>query len=213
MVPLVLVLAVLIGTVLFAISELRLRVPVQSLQDKTLRITAVVAQTEPSYEDGMVNAVLLVDSAGDKQNDFRVACAALPQCRRGDVIEAVVTFSPVEGKTDRLRAYADGEFLQAEYRSGFQRTGQRWPLSLRLRQLGEECSDRLRRYLAPEEGAVLAAMVAGDNRFLSSRQSEVYRKAGVSHILVVSGLHLTLLCGLIPTPQRMTRRIRVVRAL
>ena len=82
MVPLVLVLAVLIGTALFAISELRLRVPVQSLQDKTLRITAVVAQTEPSYEDGMVNAVLLVDSAGDKQNDFRVACAALPHCRR-----------------------------------------------------------------------------------------------------------------------------------
>ena len=44
-------------------------------------------------------------------------------------------------------------------------------------------------------GGVLAAMTTGDRSYLSSAMRSAYRGAGLSHVLVVSGMHVSILCG------------------
>lgn len=49
--------------------------------------------------------------------------------------------------------------------------------------------------LYPEKKAgVLAAMILGDKDLLAEEVESLYRQAGISHILAVSGLHISLLC-------------------
>jgi len=211
--PLLVCFAILTGIVLFIVSEHRLRLPVQVLSGETAAITAVVEQTEPSYEDGMVDAVLRVKTVDGMPHRFKAEGVSIPQCQRGDWIEAEVIFSDYPNGAERRNAYADGIFIRVSVQSGYTVLGQQWPVELRLRQLGEWCSGQLRRCLSAEEGAVLSAMVTGDRRFLGAELTEVYRRAGVSHLLVVSGLHLTLLCGLVPLSRQTDRRSRVIRAI
>ena len=44
-------------------------------------------------------------------------------------------------------------------------------------------------------GGVLAAMTTGDRSYLSSAMRSAYRGAGLAHVLVVSGMHVSILCG------------------
>lgn len=52
--------------------------------------------------------------------------------------------------------------------------------------------------LLPEkEASVLKAMLLGDKKNLDTSIKEIYRKAGISHILAISGLHISILSGLL----------------
>lgn len=46
-----------------------------------------------------------------------------------------------------------------------------------------------------DTGGVLAAMTVGDRSGLSAQLRSAYRGAGLSHVLVVSGMHVSILCG------------------
>lgn len=203
--------AVLAGCALFAVTELRLRVPAERLAGRQVNLTAVVAETTAGYAEGMVSATLAVCTADGEAASVRIYCPALPECEVGETVEATFQIEALPAGRYRWGCYADGIFVQAEYLSGFARTGTQSSLPLALRRLGLRLSAGIRRYLRNEEGAVLAAMTTGDRRFLTAAQQNVYRRAGISHILVVSGLHVSLLCGLIPL-KRDTRRGRVARA-
>lgn len=60
--------------------------------------------------------------------------------------------------------------------------------------------------LYPEEKAgVLTAMILGDKDLLSEEVENLYRQAGISHILAISGLHISMLCmGLFHALRKLT---------
>ncbi|MBQ9828575.1 MAG: ComEC/Rec2 family competence protein, partial [Lachnospiraceae bacterium] len=63
-------------------------------------------------------------------------------------------------------------------------------VSYYVRKQAEEAIDDL----APgEDGYILKAMLLGDRSFLTDDMKDSFRYAGLSHILVVSGLHITLI--------------------
>ncbi len=65
------------------------------------------------------------------------------------------------------------------------------------------------RWLPEEEAAVVRAMLLGETGYLSPELKELYRVGGISHILAISGLHITFLgMGL----QRLLKKIRVAAA-
>ena len=66
-----------------------------------------------------------------------------------------------------------------------------------------------------DAGGVLAAMTVGDRNHLSSALRSAYRGAGLSHVLVVSGMHVSILCGDVFGRRRRERsyRSRGVKAL
>ncbi len=62
-----------------------------------------------------------------------------------------------------------------------------------LIQLKERLQNAFDDSFSQNHSAILKAMMLGDKRNLSRKQKQSFQKAGVSHLLVVSGLHLSLL--------------------
>lgn len=51
-------------------------------------------------------------------------------------------------------------------------------------------------YLPPEQAAIISAVLAGNRDFMSQEQIENYRDSGLAHFLSISGLHMSMLAGL-----------------
>lgn len=58
-------------------------------------------------------------------------------------------------------------------------------------------ADRIHTFAPGETGAVLAAMLVGDRSRLSAGLNASFRRSGLSHLLVVSGLHLVILSRMV----------------
>lgn len=66
----------------------------------------------------------------------------------------------------------------------------------------------LRRWLQPEVSGVLAALCFGERRYVSAAVQEAFRGSGLSHLLVVSGLHLSVAAVTARTLLRRVLRLR-----
>ena len=159
-------------------------------------LTAEVESTGRAYTAGRVSAVLMVEKVDGEAVHFRVECASLPKCEAGGRIRGRFSLD-VPDATQRFDNYADGIALSAEYLSGMLRLGQSESFRARTARLQAALSRALRKGMAENTGGVLAAMVVGDRSHLTSTLRSAYRGAGLSHVLVVSGLHVTIFCGLL----------------
>ncbi len=149
--------------------------------------------------------------SGREAVHFRVECASLPKCEAGGRIRGRFSLD-VPDATQRLDDYADGIVLSAEYLSGMLRLGQSESFRARTARFQAALSRALRKGMAENTGGVLAAMVVGDRSHLTSTLRSAYRGAGLSHVLVVSGLHVTIFCGLLDAlPHKERERSRAYR--
>ena len=164
---------------------------------RPLLLTAEVESVSDSYYPGIVDAVLHVETANGAKASFRVECDALPQCEAGDRVQGrFVLSAPVQAS--RVSLYADGIALQAdlcEEKPAFAVLGQSSSFRACTRRLQQTLSASLRRRMDGKTGGVLAAMTVGDRSHLSSAMRSAYRGAGLAHVLVVSGMHVSILCG------------------
>ncbi len=153
----------------------------------------------------------MVETVDGETVRFRVECASLPKCEAGGRIRGRFSLD-VPDATQRLDDYADGIVLSAEYLSGMLRLGQSESFRARTARLQTALSRALRKGMAENTGGVLAAMVVGDRSHLTSTLRSAYRGAGLSHVLVVSGLHVTIFCGLLDAlPHKERERSRAYR--
>jgi len=178
---------------------------------RDVALTAEVESTGRAYTAGRVSAVLMVEKVDGEAVRFRVECASLPKCEAGGRIRGRFSLD-VPDATQRLDDYADGIVLSAEYLSGMLRLGQSESFRARTARLQAALSRALRKGMAENTGGVLAAMVVGDRSHLTSTLRSAYRGAGLSHVLVVSGLHVTIFCGLLDAlPHKERERSRAYR--
>ena len=178
---------------------------------KEVALTAEVESTGRAYTAGRVSAVLMVEKVDGEAVHFRVECASLPKCEAGGRIRGRFSLD-VPDATQRLDDYADDIVLSAEYLSGMLRLGPSESFRARTARLQAALSRALRKGMAENTGGVLAAMVVGDRSHLTSTLRSAYRGAGLSHVLVVSGLHVTIFCGLLDAlPHKERERSRAYR--
>ena len=178
---------------------------------KEVTLTAEVESTGRAYTAGRVSAVLMVEKVDGEAVHFRVECASLPKCEAGGRIRGRFSLD-VPDATQRFDNYADGIALSAEYLSGMLRLGSSESFRARTARLQAALSRALRKGMAENTGGVLAAMVVGDRSHLTTTLRSAYRGAGLSHVLVVSGLHVTIFCGLLDAlPHRERERSRAYR--
>ena len=178
---------------------------------RDVTLTAEVESTGRAYTAGRVSAVLMVEKVDGEAVHFRVECASLPKCEAGGRIRGRFSLD-VPDATQRLDDYADGIVLSAEYLSGMLRLGQSESFRARTARLQAALSRALRKGMVENTGGVLAAMVVGDRSHLTSTLRSAYRGAGLSHVLVVSGLHVTIFCGLLDAlPHKERERSRAYR--
>ena len=128
---------------------------------------------------------------------FRIACAELPACAAGQRVQGGFTLSAPD-EAERTAQYADGIALQAEplaEKPQLTVLGESGSFRARTHRLQQKLSESLRRAMHRDTGGVLAAMTVGDRSGLSAQLRSAYRGAGLSHVLVVSGMHVSILCG------------------
>lgn len=71
-------------------------------------------------------------------------------------------------------------------------------LPTRLHALQQKMAEKYRHAgFGEEEEAVISAMTIGDKTGMGSKLKAQYSKAGVSHVLALSGFHLTIICSLL----------------
>lgn len=208
-----LLLGSLLGLALTVHTDAKLQALETAYEGKTATLTAEVERTDSSYYPGVVDAVLRVEQVDGEAADFRIRCAALPKCQAGERVRGKFTLeAPPE--TDRLDLYADGVPLTGELLRDemLERLGESSSFRARTARLQRRLSGALRRGMAHDPAGVLAAMVVGDRSHLSSALRTAYRGAGLSHVLVVSGMHVSILCGSflehLPTAGRRRKLLR-----
>lgn len=128
--------------------------------------------------------------------------SALP----GDRIKATVVFEKVD---QRYKGYnfSNGRYFSCEIESMYVEEKQTltvWRIAHDIRQ---SIIKAISMGGSGEEGAVLRALIIGDTSGISERFNSNVKAAGVSHMLVVSGMHLGIICGvLINAIRRRTKR-------
>ena len=206
-----LLLGAVLGVGIMEMTGTRLAKIQDAYAGRDVTLTAEVESTGRAYTAGRVSAVLMVEKVDGEAVHFRVECASLPKCEAGGRIRGHFSLD-VPDATQRLDDYADGIVLSAEYLSGMLRLGQSESFRARTARLQAALSRALRKGMAENTGGVLAAMVVGDRSHLTSTLRSAYRGAGLSHVLVVSGLHVTIFCGLLDAlPHKERERSRAYR--
>lgn len=76
-------------------------------------------------------------------------------------------------------------------------TGER--LAWRIQAQRAAMRDHLRAALPPDArfGAVLVALVIGDQRGIEADDWQLFRRTGISHLVAISGLHITMIAGMV----------------
>ena len=128
-------------------------------------------------------------------------------------------FDRVEGK---LFVYANknenliskGFFLSASPDDGYElkATGEKhfslYNLAVKAR---DKCNTALTRLLNRKSGALCKAILLGDKYGLSKETKHDFQRAGTSFLIVVSGMHLSILCGFLVLILKRTRLPRLLR--
>ena len=195
----------------------RLEQTLEKYAGQTVALTAEVESVSASYYPGIVDAVLRVERVNGRAAEFRVECDTLPVCEAGERVEGRFALEAPE-PADRTTLIADGAALLAKEPQAFARLGQGSSFRARTSRLQKRLSTSLRGEMNEDAGGVLAAMTVGDRNHLSSALRSAYRGAGLSHVLVVSGMHVSILCGdilssLLPYEWEQSYRRRRYRAI
>ena len=164
---------------------------------RTVLLTAEVERADSSYFSDTVDATLWVENVNNSPAGFRIACAELPACTAGQRVQGWFTLQQPDIE-ERTAQYADGIALQAEpvpEKPQLTVLGESGSFRARTHRLQQKLSESLRRAMHRDTGGVLAAMTVGDRSGLSTQLRSAYRGAGLSHVLVVSGMHVSILCG------------------
>ena len=193
-------LAVLLGCaamvlVLQGVEKATVQEPLQSLPDEMqtvrLRVDEIYDGFQPQTK--RVYATVL-QAETDALPGIKIQAIVEAPIEIDDILEGEASFSALPQDEFRAGQYADGVYLNAEGES-LTVCGNEITLQGRMRLLREQMASRIKRYLRQDLGAIAAATAVGDTFALSDETREVFRKAGFSHILVVSGMHLSVWCG------------------
>lgn len=157
------------------------------LDGQKRRITATV--TDVRYASSW-EGCYTVSADGQKLILYSDEC----ELRRGDVIDCTVMYSALDTTGDsREYLLSDGIMLTAEtvdevIVKGYSHGGGGFFESLR-----DHLGERLRSVMPQKESGFAAALVLGDRRGLDGGVVRDFRALGISHILAVSGTHLSVL--------------------
>ena len=188
--------------------------PAQALAGRTVQVEAVVLRTYEVREGERAQTDLQVTCVDGKKMmpAVTVKVSSLPLRQPGDRVRGELRFS-LPGSYDRGRGF----LLRASAVSELEVTGRSNAPRYLFARLQQTLSLRLRSCFTPEIGGVAAAVCLGDRTALPQRVQDNYRRAGVSHLLVVSGLHLSLAAGavglLLPRRRKLLRGAVLVSAI
>lgn len=204
--------ALLTGAVclfLFCLSWNRQAAPVENLPGQQARIRAVALDySQESYH--RFRTLLRVESAQPEEGeeiqqsfDVRLTAWMPLDAAPGDTVECTVTFYAFSQSgglySTRSAMLADGVVLGAYLSGGDLRVSKAssTPLAQLGAKLRRSLGRKISRLLPKGEAGLLRTILLGERQLLPQDAAADFRAIGVSHLLVISGLHVTALAGLL----------------
>lgn len=170
--------------------------PVTAYAGRKTNVSGVVSEIlESSY--GLSGATIRIETLDGVRcaGNTSLRIDSLGGVTVGDCVSLTVTPEKTAQNAYRFSRYADGVFLEADEAESCEITGHRNSLVLCCRGFRDELAQKMRWLLHGDTGEIAAAMTVGDRSGLTSSVTDAFRRAGMSHVLVVSGLHLSMVSG------------------
>ena len=192
-------LTVVVSVALFVGKTVWVWQPVVDWAGKTVNVTATVTEVDASAEN---TAYILRVEEGDLPKGTKLRYWQSDAAwQLGETLQGKMEAVDIEKQTDSrllmLSARADNVFLYAwpAYVGAVHEIEPRGlsPLTAFFADLRASLSANAAAFIGGEQGAVTAAICIGDVSDVSLTTELNFRRSGIAHLLVVSGLHMSLL--------------------
>ena len=201
---------VVVGFMLIQIKSIYLAAAPQKFPDKTFYFKGEIAAIDSNYQ-GRRRFTLqnLQDFEGHVYaGKYRIVQRSKKgEAKVGECVEMIGRIMPL-AKAVVPSGY---QFDRKSYFAGLKGSGfaeSRWfkidcpngghhkTFSAYIADIRQKIVDRITALLPPDEAAITAAVIAGERSLIGQRLNEQYRDSGLAHFLSISGLHMSMLAGL-----------------
>lgn len=184
-----------------------LAMPVKQLEGSTAQLTATITE-EPYSVNGRyyysikTKAVNIIDkqTATTPQSiRLKLSSAEDFKCNLYDDIKLEVEFKEVKKSPYYYHNISDGYYTNATVIKGSIKGlgSQTIMWDLFLNNIHNSIESKLSSVLNSESSGLLMALMLGNKATMNKAIQESFRQAGLSHIVVVSGLHLSIIAGFV----------------
>ena len=166
------------------------------LEDTERELTGTVGDV--LWDSGYSKCYSLdVENAGDKEISVRVALITERALSVGDVVRFEAQLLSVEnnGSFDSVRYYLSRGITLTATADEVIKIGESDSIKLAPAKLREKFSGILRDSLSEESSSVAEAVLLGNRRHLSDGTKYAFSKVGISHLVAISGMHVSFVCG------------------
>ena len=154
--------------------------------------------SEPE-KHGTANTVKLEATSCDTlKKGTKLICTdySLTPLEYGNRIQATVSLSQLSLGTQKRSYYSEGIFLRGRLRDIRVEKGNDDPVLQKIRNVRSYIKNTLFSAMSRDEAATLTAVTIGDRSYFTDEFYANVKKAGDSHVMVVSGMHLSVIVGL-----------------
>ena len=154
--------------------------------------------SEPEDHGTYTSEVLEVCKCGRLKKGTRIICSCYGETapEYGNRIEANISLSTFKNGTQKRAYYADGIFLRGSLKNIKVENGNDDPVLHIIGNIRKYIKNALFSNMEYDEAATVAAITIGDRSYFSDEFYSNIKKAGVSHVMVVSCMHLSVIVGL-----------------
>lgn len=167
----------------------------QTAQDK-IDIRAVVCETPKASDYAFTYTLKLYEMNGESSNfKIRYVSSENRGFEEGTVVSGTVKTEPFEDDADSLEYGLSQKLYFTVFEStdnAVNATGETDKFHAFIGSIKNLFVNTTMKYLPNENGAVANAMTVGDRSGISRYTLDCFNYAGTSHLLVISGLHLTI---------------------
>lgn len=156
----------------------------------------IICEKPNCHGDYFSATVRVKNSYGLPENTKLYAFFYTGELRCGDIVEGRLRLKSLKDSDFRDSDYADRIYLQGSFQT-IQKTGKTYAPLAAAEAIRVYITDTLFSQLEFEDASVLCALVQGDRSYLTDGFYQGVKDAGVSHVLVVSGMHMAVVIALL----------------
>ena len=180
-----------VSAVFFTLGALSLKgteADVNKYAGETLSVTAAVTKTESRNSKQFIYANVKKINSKNVGKDIRIKCYYFENVDVGDEIYIGFRFSEEFYTKDAAGVEFYGEVVKTMEIESHQ-----YRVLWYSNRLKAKIARTIGAVLSGEEGVLASAILTGNKDLISTQMNLEFQRAGVSHILVVSGLHVTFM--------------------